>query len=95
MGVFVAVDHLRRTARLSDEEVVRYALADDWFQKNLPIPPFYDDGNSVGAVTWFKGTADGMTDRLRPLLSIRDSKGVAWERSVTNDPGQVVYEDQW
>lgn len=36
-----------------------------------------------------------MTDRLRPLLSILDSNGVAWERSVSDDPGRIVYEDHW
>ena len=95
VGIFVAVDHLRRTGRLSKEEIVLYAFADAWFQENLPNPPFYDDGNSIGAVTWFRDAAEGMTDRLRPLLSILDSKGVAWERSVSVDPGRVVYEDRW
>ncbi|WP_458110993.1 hypothetical protein M1D88_11350 [Arthrobacter sp. R1-13] len=95
VGVFVAVDHLRRTGRLSEQEIVLHALTDDWFQQNLPNPPFYDDGNSIGAVTWFREASEEMTDRLQPLLSILDSKGVAWERSVSADPGKVVYEDQW
>lgn len=95
VGVFVAVDHLRRTGNLDEEDIVRYAFADAWFQENLPNPPFYDDGNSLGAVTWFRETATEMTEQLRPLLSILDSKGVAWERSVSENPGQVVYEDPW
>lgn len=80
------VDHLRRSGRLSEEEIVLYVSVDEWFQENLPNPPFYDDGNSAGAVTWFKNAAEDMTDRLRPLL---------WERSVSDDPGRVVYEDRW
>jgi hypothetical protein len=95
VGIFVAVDHLRRTGRLSEEEIVLYAVVDDWFQENLPNPPFYDDGNSIGAVTWFRHASEGMTDRLRPLLSILDSKGVAWNQSFSDNPGQVIYEDQW
>lgn len=95
VGVFVAVDHLRRSGNLNEEEIVRYAVVDSWFQDNLPNPPFYDDGNSLGVVTWFRETATGMTDQLRPLLAILDAKGVAWERSVSDSPGQVVYEDQW
>jgi hypothetical protein len=90
VGVFVAVDHLRRTGRLSEHEIVLYALIDDWFQQNLPNPPFYDDGNAIGAVTWLRESTAGMTDRLQPLLSILDSKGVAWERSVSADPGSVA-----
>ena len=95
VGVFVAVDHLRRTGRLSQEETVLYALIDNWFQENLPNPPFYDDGNSIGAVTWFREGTEGMTNRLQPLLSILELKGVAWECTVSDDPGRVVYEDHW
>ncbi|MGN7200411.1 hypothetical protein [Arthrobacter sp. SAFR-044] len=95
VGVFVAVDHLRRTGRLSEEEIYRYALADAWFQENLPNPPFYGDGNSIGAVTWFREHADGMTGPLKPLLDILDAKNVAWERKISGDPGQIVYQDQW
>lgn len=95
VGIFVAVDHLRRTGRLSDDEILVYALTDEWFQQNLPNPPFYEDGNSIGAVTWFRETNGDMINRLRPLLSILDSKKVSWERSVSADPGRVIYEDQW
>lgn len=95
VGVFVAVDHLRRTGNLTEQEILRYAFTDAWFQENLPNPPFYDDGNPVGAVTWFRESASEMTEQLRPLLAILDSKGVAWERSVSENPGQVVYEDAW
>jgi hypothetical protein len=40
VGVFVAVDHLRRTGRLSEEELVLYALVDDWLRKTFPILRF-------------------------------------------------------
>ncbi|MPY12247.1 hypothetical protein [Arthrobacter bussei] len=91
----MAVDHLRRAGRLNEEEITRYALADAWFQENLPNPPFYADGNSVGAITWFREQADDMTDPLQPLLDILDAKSVIWEREISSDPGQIVYQDQW
>lgn len=95
VGVFVAVDHLRRVGRLSEEEITCYALTDAWFQENLPNPPFYADGNSIGAVTWFKEQADDMADRLRPLLEMLDAKSVFWECETSADPGEIIYEDQW
>jgi len=70
VGVFVGVDHLRRAGRLSEKEIICYALADAWFQQNLPNPPFYVDENSIGAVTWFRESSDDMTARLQPLLAI-------------------------
>nr|BFE43084.1 hypothetical protein GCM10017547_09770 [Pseudarthrobacter oxydans] len=95
VGVFVAVDHLRRTGRLLEKEITCYAVADAWFQENLPNPPFYADGNSIGAITWFRESADSMTARLDPLLAILDAKKVAWERLSTSDPGRIVYQDLW
>lgn len=54
VGVFVAVDHLRRAGRLTIEQEALYLDIDDWFNEHLPNPGFYADGNSVGAVTWFR-----------------------------------------
>jgi hypothetical protein len=90
VGVFVAVDHLRRTGRLSEKEITVYALTDAWFQENLPNPPFYADGNSIGAVTWFKEQADDMTARLQPLLEMLDAKSVFWECETSADPGEII-----
>jgi hypothetical protein len=47
-GVFVAVDHLRRTGRLSEEELVLYALVDDWLGKTFPILRFTMTGTPQG-----------------------------------------------
>lgn len=36
-----------------DQEAT-YLAIDDWFNEHLPNPDSYADGNSIGAVTWFK-----------------------------------------
>lgn len=51
VGIFVAVDHLRRAGRLTPSEELLYVDIDDWFETNLPNPPFYEEGNTIGAVT--------------------------------------------
>ena len=94
VGVFVAVDHLRRADRLTEPEEELYFDIDGWFNKNLPNPPFYDDGNSVGAVAWFKkATTAAMLERLAPLCDILTKHGVAWTAAESSDPGTVIYED--
>lgn len=96
VGIFVAVDHLRRAGRLSVDEEATYFGVDDWFQAELPNPPFYADGNSVGAVTWFKRAAGAaMLDPLAPLQRILDDHGVAHVVAESADPGTVVYEDRF
>src|SRR5690606_5081192 len=76
VGIFVAVDHLRRKNLLTPEEEDLYFDLDDWFREHLPEPPFYADGNTLGAITWFKqATTAAMLTRLTPLrdlLSVHD-----------------------
>jgi hypothetical protein len=51
VGVFVAVDHLRRTGRLSEEEIVHYAFVDG--QRSFSADPgevVYEDRWQVGVV---------------------------------------------
>ncbi len=96
VGIFVAVDHLRRADRLTEEEEELYFDIDDWFKAQLPNPPFYDDGNRVGAVTWFKKSSTGeMRKRLEPLCRILDQYGVKWVAAESTDPGAVIYEDRF
>jgi hypothetical protein len=96
VGIFVAVDHLRRADRLSDEDEELYFDIDDWFEAALPNPPFYADGNTIGAVTWFKRAASAeLLSRLAPLCDIFDRHGVAWVAAGSSDPGTLVYEDEF
>ena len=96
VGVFVGVDHLRRAGQLTYEQEQLYFDIDDWFKAELPEPPFYADGNAIGAVTWFKPELPmAMFDRIESLRAILDAHGIAHERVVSLDPGSVVYEDDF
>jgi len=96
VGIFVAVDHLRRAERLTEDEEELYFDVDDWFQIHLPNPPFYEAGNPKGAVTWFKGSStDEMRQRLEPLCRMLDRYGVAWAAAESADPGTIIYEDRF
>jgi len=96
VGIFVAVDHLRRADRLTEDEEELYFDIDDWFNLALPNPPFYEHGNSLGAVTWFKRSASAeMLKRLEPLCDILTKYGVEWVAAESSDPGRVIYEDEF
>lgn len=96
VGIFVAVDHLRRAGRLSADDEETYFAVEDWFLEALADPPFYADGNSIGAVTWFRqATAGGMLARLEPLRDILTRYGVEHELVLSQDPGVIVYEDDY
>jgi FMN phosphatase YigB (HAD superfamily) len=96
VGLFVAVDHLRRAGRLTAAEEAQYLDIDDWFLAELPNPDFYADGNTVGAVTWFKDPLpEPMRSRVETLCAILTAHDVAWSRVTSSDPGTVVYEDEF
>jgi hypothetical protein len=96
VDVFVAVDHLRRADLLSVADEETYFDVDDWFNLNLPNPPFHDDGNSIRAVTWFKrSTTASMLARLEPLQQILAKHGVDCHLAESYDPGHIVYEDRF
>ncbi len=94
VGVFVAVDHLRRASRLTAQQEARYLDIDDWFLAHLPNPDFYADGNTLGAVTWFKQPVrPDMAAQVDELCAMLASHGVAHHRVISSEPGDIVYED--
>ena len=96
VGLFVAVDHLRRAGSLAADELATYLDVDDWFHEHLPEPTFYTDGNSVGAVTWFRTPMPiDMAQRAESLMAILMAHDVAHEMVCSDDPGRVIYEDEF
>lgn len=95
-GLFVAVDHLRRAGRLSPDDEAVWLAIDDWFVANLPEPPQYSDSNAAGIVTWFKTPVPGSIQRRIDVgTGLLSKYGVGWTVSVSDDPGEVVYEDDF
>ena len=95
VGVFAAMHHLKHAGRLTPEEEALYAEIDGWFKAHLPEPPFYQDGNSIGAVTWFKTTGREMMTRLDPLVAILAKYGNQVNIATSHAPGAIVYEDDF
>lgn len=94
VGIFVAVDHLRRAGVLTAHEEATYLDVDDWFTEHLPNPDFYGDGNTVGAVTWFRTPVPAaMQDRVDLMCAILRAHGVPFDVVHATDPGTLVYED--
>jgi FMN phosphatase YigB (HAD superfamily) len=94
VGVFVAVDHLRRAGVLTADEEATYLDVEDWFIEHLPNPDFNTDGNSIGAVTWLRTPVpDAMQSRVDLLCGILRAHGVAFDVVRTSVPGEIVYRD--
>jgi hypothetical protein len=93
VGIFGACHHLMRAGRLSPEETELFLRVDGWFDEQLPHPPFYADGNSIRAITWFKPTATELIAALSPLRALLEKYEVVYDIVESEDPGIIVYED--
>ena len=97
-GVFVAVWKLLERGLFTEAEKVAYAQNKAWFEKNLPVPPFYDDGNPQQAITWYKNTAqgNGIAEKMYFYFEMAKKYDLALFRTETSHlPGEVIYEDDF
>ena len=56
---------------LTEDEEKEYWRNREYFEEVLPVPPFYQDNNPEGAITWFKDTPEG-DDIWRQMTFYRD-----------------------
>lgn len=95
-GLFVAVWKLVEEKLLTDEEEKEYWENREYFEKALPVPPFYDHGNPDKAVTWFKDTDDGkrIYEEMSFYRNIAKKYGLKLYISECEEaPGEIIYED--
>ena len=97
-GIFTTVGKLVEAKILTEEETAEYWKQRAYFEKVLPVPSFYEQGNPDHAITWFKDTPQGQ-DIWRQLTFYREicSKyGIKlYKTECTTLPGQVIYEDEF
>lgn len=97
VGLFVAVWHLVENNILTAEEIEEY-----WKQRKkseivLPVPPFYSDGNSIKAITWFKET-NKVNELLKEIdfyFQMLKKYNVDLCIVRSDSPGRIIYEDDF
>ena len=97
-GIFTAVWRLVDEKIMTEDEEKEYWKNRKYFEEVLPVPPFYNDGNPEGAITWFKDTEKGK-DIYAQMSFYREMAakyGVELYRSeCTEVPGEIIYEDEF
>lgn len=97
-GVFTTVGKLVDAGVLSEAETEEYWNNRRYFEDVLPVPPFYDQGNPDGAITWFKDTPDGnrIWEEMTFYRNMAVKYGVQLYISECTDiPGEIIYEDDF
>ncbi len=95
-GIFGAAYELRDSGRLPvyEAEVLREVI--DWFGRHLERPArFSRSGGPPKAVCWFRSSAREYLKRTWELVAILENNDVAIEMIKSDQPGYVVYEDDF
>lgn len=97
-GLFTAVWKLIEAGVVTEDEEKEYWKNREYFEKVLPVPPFYESGNPDRAVTWFKDNECGrrIYDEMTFYREISKKCGLTLYKSECDGaPGDVVYEDDY
>lgn len=83
---------------LSEEETAEYWKNRAYFEKVLPVPPFYEEGNPDKAITWFKDTPEGnqIYSEMTFYREMARKYGTQLYMSECDEiPGEIIYEDDF
>lgn len=97
-GIFTAVGKLVDAGILTEEEQKEYWKNRGYFEKVLPVPPFYEEGNPEKATTWIKDNENGnrIYAEMTFYREMMSKYGVQLYISECNEiPGEVIYEDDF
>ena len=97
-GIFTVVGKLVDNKVTTEEEAAEYWKNREYFERVLPVPPFYEQGNPDRAVTWFKDTKDGrrIYEEMTFYREMAAKYGVQLYISECCElPGEVIYEDAY
>ena len=97
-GLFTAIGKLVDAKALTQEETAEYWKNREYFEKVLPVPPFYEQGNPEHAITWFKDNPQGsdiyaQMDFYRAMAKKYGLK--LYISKCKQVPGDVIYEDDF
>lgn len=94
-GILVATHALRDEGELSAEEHRELRLCLQWFNEHLKVPGVLGEPARHRAISWFKTTATEPIQKMWELKRILDQHRLHVEVRKTDDPGTVIYDDEW
>lgn len=97
-GIFTAVWKLVDAKQLTAEEEKQYWENRAYFERVLPVPPFYAQGNPDHAFTWFKDNEKGkqIWRQMAFYRAMCQKYNLPLFRTECSEaPGDVIYEDEF
>lgn len=98
-GVFALTNGLAHAGALSAPDRAWWRVANDWCNDAYPDPSaidpsVYDRTVHSTAQAWFKSTALHLLAMVDEYVALLHRYGVPCEQIRTNDPGEILYEDE-
>ncbi|HEY2414591.1 MAG TPA: hypothetical protein VGI40_20255 [Pirellulaceae bacterium] len=94
-GLFVECRLLRDDHQLEPHEADWLEQIYDWFNTELPCPPFRRRRFSTDAVTWFRSSAIRFITRMWEFAALLRDHGRPVRLLKTDHPGFICYEDPY
>ena len=98
-GVIVTAKDLMKAGKLTAEECEIVQRTFDWFNENVPCPPFQkclkSKKWSEDAVAWFRSTARTPINKLNKLIKVLRNHGLMVRTMKSDRPGKIVYSDDF
>ena len=94
-GIFSMCWKLIRDDVMEEEDAELYKEIDSWFAEVLPFPPICSDSRER-VICFFKTeNSKEMMKMIRPAMWLLEKYHHPYYVVYTNDPGEIVYEDQY
>jgi len=94
-GVITEARQLRDSGLLQRHELDTVNDVFEWFNANIPCPPWSDKKWTADAVSWFKEDAGVSINKLWLLVDIIKHQDKVVRVIRASDPGMIVYSDKY
>lgn len=94
-GLFVMSRQLRDRGRLEPHEVEWLDQIYEWFNDQLPCPPFSRCRYPTDAVSWFRASAQRFVGRMWDLAALLREHGEPVRMLKTESPGTIIFLDDY
>ena len=93
-GIFANFMEMIKNNSMEQEDADLYMAIDEWFAENLPWPEQCKKQEKV--ICFFKtDNSNVMLKWIKPALWLLDRYNVPYYLVYTNNPGEIVYEDEY
>ena len=94
-GIITEARLLRDRAGLHPHEVERLEQIYEWFNTNLPRPPFSTSAWPRNTASWFKDSAGPPIEKMWEIVALLKEHSVPVRLLRSKNPGRILYEEDY